>query len=64
MNIKYLLILYLGFTAFAFAQDRTQNLGDFDELKIFNGLSVEIERSDTSKVGITGEKTDDVVNNY
>ena len=61
MNIKYLLILFLGFTAFAFAQDRTQNLGDFNEIKIFNGLSVEIERSDNSKVEISGEKTDDVV---
>ena len=61
MNIKYLLILFLGFTAFAFAQDRTQNLGDFNEIKVFNGLSVEIERSDNSKVEISGEKTDDVV---
>ena len=61
MNIKYLLILFLGFTAFAYAQDRTQNLGDFNEIKIFNGLSVEIERADNSKVDISGEKTDDVV---
>jgi len=61
MNIKKLLILFLGFTAFAYAQDRTQNLGDFNEIKIFNGLSVEIERSDNSKVDISGEKTDDVV---
>ena len=61
MNIKYLLILFLGFTAFAYAQDRTQNLGDFNEIKVFNGLSVEIERTDNSKVDISGEKTDDVV---
>ena len=61
MNIKYLLILFLGFTAFAYAQDRTQNLGDFNEIKVFNGLSVEIERADNSKVDISGEKTDDVV---
>ena len=61
MHIKKFIILFIGFTAFVYAQDRTQNLGDFDELKIFNGLSVEIERSDTSKVDISGEKTDDVV---
>ena len=61
MNIKKLLILFLGFTAFAYAQDKTQNLGDFNEIKIFNGLSVEIERSENSKIEISGEKTDDVV---
>ena len=61
MNIKYLLILYLGFTAFAYAQDRTQNLGDFNEIKVFNGLSVEIQRAEKAKIDISGEKTDDVV---
>lgn len=44
-----------------FAQNRTQNLGDFSELKVFNGLSVEIERSVSPKIEISGEKTDEVV---
>ena len=56
-----LFILLLGFTAFSFAQDRTQNLGDFNEIKIFNGLSVEIERSENSSIEISGEKTEDIV---
>jgi hypothetical protein len=56
-----LVILLLGFTAFSYAQGRTQKLGDFNEIKIFNGLSVEIERSDAAKIEITGEKINDVV---
>jgi len=55
-----LLILFLGFTAFTYAQDRAQNLGDFNELKVFNGLSVDIEKSDQTKIEISGEKTNDV----
>ena len=58
-NIK-IIILFLGISAFSFAQDRTQNLGDVSEIKIFNGLSVEIERSDNARVEITGKKTEDV----
>jgi len=59
-NIK-LLILFLGFTVWTMAQDRSQNLGDFNEIKIFNGLSVEIEKTTDSKIEISGEKTDDVI---
>ena len=55
-----LVILFLGFTLFSYAQDRTQNLGDVNEIKIFNGLSVEIERAENAKIEITGEKTNDV----
>jgi len=55
-----LIILFVGFTAFTFAQDKTQNLGDFTELKVFNGLAVEIERANEAKIEISGEKTDDV----
>jgi hypothetical protein len=58
-NIK-LLILFLGCTALLQAQDRTQKLGDFNEIKTFNGLSVDIERSNEARIEISGEKTDDV----
>jgi len=61
MNNLKLIILCLGFTVVTYAQERTQNLGDFNELKVFNGLSVEIERSDDAKIEISGEKTEDVV---
>ncbi len=60
MNKLKLLILFLGCTAFLQAQDRTKNLGDFTEIKVFNGLSVDIEKSDQAKIEISGEKTDDV----
>jgi len=60
MNRIKLAILFLGFTAFSFAQDRTENLGDFNELKVFNGLTVDIIKSDQAKIEITGEKTGDV----
>ena len=59
---KYVVfILFAGFLSVTAAQDRVQNLGDVSEIKIFNGLSIKIERSDEAKVEITGKKADDVV---
>jgi len=59
--MKYLLYIFMLSSSVLFAQNRTQNLGDFDELKIFNGLSVNIEKSDKASIEISGEKTNDVV---
>ena len=56
-----LLIFFLGFTVWTMAQERSQNLGDFNEIKIFNGLSVEIQKATDSKIEISGEKTEDVI---
>jgi hypothetical protein len=61
MKFKKLCILFLGCTSFIFAQERTQNIGDVNEIKIFNGLSVEIQRSDMAKIELSGKKTDDVM---
>lgn len=61
MNTIKLLILFLGFNAFTFAQERTVNLGDFNEIKTFSGLRVDIEKSKKSKIVITGNKVDDVI---
>jgi len=61
MKTIKLLILFLGFTVWTIAQERSQNLGDFNEIKIFNGLSVEIQKATDSKIEISGEKTDDIV---
>ncbi|MCB0475606.1 MAG: DUF2807 domain-containing protein, partial [Flavobacteriaceae bacterium] len=59
---KYVVfILFAGFLSVAAAQDRVQNLGDVSEIKVFNGLSIKIERSNVAKVEITGKKADDVV---
>ncbi|HKJ06368.1 MAG TPA: head GIN domain-containing protein [Flavobacteriaceae bacterium] len=57
-----ILIALLFLSAIAFAQEPiTKNLGDFNTLKIFNGLSVELEKSNKAKLVITGSQADEVV---
>ncbi len=62
-NLK-VIILFLGCTAFLYAQERTEDLKEFRELKIFNGLDVEIIKSSKSKIQISGEKAADVSIKY
>lgn len=50
------LLLALFICSVSFAQERTINLGDFNILKVFNGLSLELVRSDEQKIVISGEK--------
>lgn len=38
----------------------TKNLGDFSTLKVFNGLEVELIKSDVQKLEISGEKSEKV----
>lgn len=38
----------------------TKELGDFDKLKVYNGIEVELIKSDEQKVEITGEKAEKV----
>lgn len=38
----------------------TKNLGDFDKLKVYNGIDVELIKSDEQKLEITGEKAEKV----
>ncbi len=59
--MKHLLYLFMLCSTIFYAQDRTQNLGDFNELKIFNGLSVDIEKSDKASIEISGVKTNNVI---
>lgn len=54
------LLLALFICSVSFAQERTINLGDFNILKVFNGLSLELERSDEQKIVISGEKKENV----
>lgn len=54
------LILALFICSISFAQERTINLGDFNILKVFNGLSLELVRSDEQKIVISGEKKENV----
>ena len=38
----------------------SKNLGDFDKLKVYNGIELELVKSDEQKVEITGEKAEKV----
>lgn len=42
------------------AQEVTKNLGDFNEVKGYRGLHIDLEKSSESKMVITGEKAEDV----
>ena len=59
-----MLVIALIIAQVSFAQV-SKNLGDFDELKVFDQISVEIVPSDENKIEITGKRSQDVevVNN-
>ena len=45
----------------SFAQEPiSKNIGDFNSLKVFNGLTVEIQKSNSQSVEITGSQANDV----
>lgn len=57
---KVTLLLVLS-CSFLFAQETiTTKLGDFNSVKVFSGLTVELQKSDVSKAVITGSKADQV----
>ncbi|MDV7186554.1 head GIN domain-containing protein [Lutibacter sp. TH_r2] len=57
-KIAFLLFFTVSLT---FSQETiTKRLGDFDELKVFNGLNVELEKSSQSKIEISGNKAEDI----
>ena len=50
------LILFLLISSISFSQERTINLGDFNILKVFSGVTLELIRGDEQKIVIIGEK--------
>ena len=59
--MKKLALLLTLSCSILFAQEPiTKNLGDFNTVKVFNGLTVELQKSSTAKVEITGKKSDNV----
>ena len=62
LNMKKLAIICLFLIAgIASAQTKiTKTLSDFSELKVFNGIEVELIKSDKQEVEITGEKAEKV----
>lgn len=60
--MKKLLALLLLVSTVAFAQETVEReLGNFDEIKIFNGLNVTLKKASKPSVKITGKKSEEVV---
>ncbi|MBK5209007.1 MAG: DUF2807 domain-containing protein [Flavobacteriaceae bacterium] len=59
--MKKLTLLLILFSAILFAQEPiTTKLGDFNTVKVFNGLTVELQKSPGSKIEISGSQAKDV----
>jgi putative autotransporter adhesin-like protein len=59
--MKKLTLLLILSCSILFAQEPiSKKLGDFNTLKVFNGLTVELQKSNTSKIEILGSKSEDV----
>lgn len=59
--MKKLTLLLILFSATLFAQEPiTTKLGDFNTVKVFNGLTVELKKSTSSKIEISGSQAEDV----
>ena len=59
--MKKLALLLTLTCSIVFAQEPiTKKLGDFNTLKVYNGLTVELVKSSKSKIEISGKKADDV----
>ncbi|WP_372794582.1 head GIN domain-containing protein [Lutibacter sp.] len=59
--MKKLALLLTLTCSILFAQEPiTKNLGDFNTIKVYNGLTVKLQKSSTSQIEISGEKSEDV----
>jgi len=59
--MKKLALLIVLISSITFAQKPiTKKLGDFNTLKVFNGLTVKLQKADKPTIVITGSKADDV----
>lgn len=57
--MRYFLICMLSF--FFFAQEKEVSIGEFDELKVKDGIQITLVPSDTNKIIISGKHIEDVV---
>lgn len=57
--MRYLLICLLSF--FVFAQEKEVSIGEFNELKVKDGIQITLIPSDTNKIIVSGKHIDDVV---
>lgn len=58
---KYLIVVLVLINASVFAQKRVVNIGDFDEVKTYNGLSVTLYPSEEQRVEIYGDDSKQVI---
>lgn len=56
-KIVFICALMFGFTLVA-QTTITKNLGDYSDLKVFNGIDLELIKSDEQRLEITGEKSE------
>ncbi|MFL0352852.1 head GIN domain-containing protein [Xanthomarina sp. GH4-25] len=59
--MKQIIFASLLFAVTSINAQIEKNLGDFTELKVYDRIEVELIKSDTNKVIITGKNTEDVV---
>lgn len=58
---KIVLVAFLMLSQMNFAQEKlTKNLGDFDEVKVFDRISLQLVPGNENKIEITGDRKDDV----
>ncbi|MEZ0007433.1 hypothetical protein ABH942_002814 [Flavobacterium sp. 28YEA47A] len=58
---KIILVAFLMLSQVNFAQEKlTKNLGDFDQVKVFDRISVQLVPANENKIEITGNRRDDV----
>lgn len=56
-NIVIVVVLFLAFSAKA-QTTVNKNLGDYSVLKVYNGIAVELIKSDSERLEITGQKSE------
>ena len=58
---KIFLVAFLMLSQINFAQEKlTKNLGDFDAVRVFDRISVQLVPANENKIEITGDRRDDV----
>lgn len=57
---KSVVILLFFVSSISFCQERSINLGDFNILKVFSGVTLELVRGDEQKIVIIGEKKENI----
>ena len=57
---QFIFSLVVAFSLASFSQKTERELGQFSQLKTFDGLSVELVKSSTNKIVISGVHRDDV----